>query len=130
MEIKTDSSNIDKYELIQFGVSYDTQDTPSATVVLKAPNGVNVEATEYGSGSVEALYKTINSLIDEEITLTDYQLNSVGGGKDALAEAHVQIKINEQINNGRGTAQDVLQASANALIQAINRYYVQKKSNY
>lgn len=128
MEIKTDSSNIDKYELIQFGVSYDTQDTPSATVVLKAPNGVNVEATEYGSGSVEALYKTINSLIDEEITLTDYQLNSVGGGKDALAEAHVQIKINEQINNGRGTAQDVLQASANALIQAINRYYVQKKA--
>ncbi len=129
MEIKTDSSNIDKYELIQFSVSYDTKDTPAATVALKTPNGAKVEATEQGSGSVEALYKTINSLIDEEITLIDYQLNSVGGGKDALAEAHVQININEQINNGRGTAQDVLQASANAFVQAVNRYYIHKNAN-
>lgn len=128
MEIKTDSAAIDKYELVQFGVSYDSKDTPAATVVLKTPNGSTIEATQPGSGSVEALYKTINSLIDEKITLIDYQLNSVGGGQDALAEAHVQINMAGQVINGRGTAQDVLQASANAFIQAVNRYFVQKKA--
>lgn len=129
MDIKTDSNVVDKYKLIQFGVSYDTADTPKANVILESPNGSLIEAMQQGNGSVEALYKTINYLIAEDITLVDYQINSVGGGKDALAESHVQIIINGETINGRGSAQDVLQASAVAFIQAVNRYYVQKKAN-
>ena len=42
---------------------------------------------------------------------TDHQTSSVGGGKDALAESRVQIKINDKRYPGRGTSQDVLEAS-------------------
>ncbi|MFC4023970.1 2-isopropylmalate synthase [Oceanobacillus longus] len=124
MEIKTDSSSINKYQLEKFQVQYGTENVPTATVVLKTPDGKTVENSCPGQGSVEALYKTIDSLIQENIKLVDYQLNSVGGGKDALAESHVQLIVNGETVNGRGSAQDVLQASANAFINAVNRYMI------
>ncbi|WP_067729022.1 2-isopropylmalate synthase [Oceanobacillus damuensis] len=128
MEIKTDSSTVNKYHLENFQVQYGTENVPTATVVLTTPEGKNVKTSCPGQGSVEALYKTIDSLIEEKIKLVDYQLNSVGGGKDALAESHVQLIVNGETVNGRGSAQDVLQASANAFINAVNRYIIKTKT--
>lgn len=126
MEVQTESSTVEKYQLDMFQVHYDTDDIPSATVKLKRPDGQIAEATEKGQGSVEALYKTLEGLISEDVTLVDYQLNSVGRGKDALAESHVQLIVNDEQVNGRGSAQDVLAASANAYLNAVNRYIVQQ----
>lgn len=124
--IQTETSTVDKYQLEMFQVEYGTANIPQATVRLKKPDGEIVEATDTGQGSVEALYKTMESLIPENVRLVDYQLNSVGKGKDALAESHVQLVINEEQVNGRGSAQDVLAASANAYLNAVNRYVVQQ----
>jgi 2-isopropylmalate synthase len=124
MEIKADSEAIDKYELENFQVYYGTSNTPTAVVRLHTPDNQVLEAALTGNGSVEALYKTIDSLIEEELILIDYQLSSVGGGKDALAEAYIQLKVNGEPVNGRGSHQDVLMASANAFLNAVNRYLV------
>jgi 2-isopropylmalate synthase len=128
MELKTDSQEIDKYELDSFQVYYGTANTPTAVVRINTPTKEVKEAALTGNGSVEALYKTIDSLINEELDLIDYQLNSVGGGKDALAEAFVQLSVNGEVMNGRGSDQDVLMASANAFLNAVNRYMI-KHSN-
>lgn len=124
MEIKTDSQEVEKYVLESFQVYYGTANTPTAVVRLINPNKETLEAALTGNGSVEALYKTIDSLIEEELKLIDYQLNSVGGGKDALAESYVQLSVNGEIMNGRGSHQDVLMASANAFLNAVNRYMI------
>lgn len=128
MEIKTDSKYVEKYELESFQVYYGTANTPTAVVQMKTPDNRQLEAALTGNGSVEALYKTIDSLIDEELDLIDYQLNSVGGGKDALAEAYVQLSVNGEVMNGRGSHQDVLMASANAFINAVNRYKLKQST--
>lgn len=122
MEIKTDSNQIAKYVLDSFQVYYGTANTPTAVVRLITPDDKKLEGALTGNGSVEALYKTIDSLMEEELDLIDYQLNSVGGGKDALAEAYVQMKVNGEVVNGRGSHQDVLAASAHAFLNAVNRY--------
>ena len=122
MEIKTDSKQVDKYELNSFQVYYGTANTPTAVVRLITPEKDELDAALPGNRSVEALYKTIDSLIEEELNLINYQLNSVGGGKDALAEAYVQLSVNGEVMNGRGSHQDVLMASANAFLNAVNRY--------
>jgi len=127
-EVQTETSTVDKYQLEVFQVHYDTANTPSATVRLKKPDGETAESTTTGQGSVEALYKTLESLITEDVRLVDYQLNSVGRGKDALAESHVQLIVNDEQVNGRGSAQDVLAASANAYLNAVNRYIVQQNA--
>ena len=129
MEIQTETSTVNKYKLEMFQVQYGTANIPTATVVLQKPSGEKVETASTGQGSVEALYQTLDNLIEEDLKLVDYQISSVGGGKDALAESRVQLFVNGEAVNGRGTAQDVIEASANAFINAVNRYIIQKNSS-
>jgi len=128
MEIKTDTSAVSKYQLEMFQVQYGSANIPTATVALTTPAGERVETACTGQGSVEALYKTLDALIEEDLHLVDYQINSVGGGKDALAESHVQLEVDGEALNGRGTAQDVIEASANAFLNAVNRYLINQNS--
>lgn len=126
-EVQTDTSAMDKYQMEMFQVQYGSANIPTATVKLKKPSGETVETASTGQGSVEALYNTLDILIDEDLQLLDYQLNSVGRGKDALAESHVQLVINDTPINGRGSAQDVVEASASAFLNGVNRYIVQQQ---
>ncbi|PXW87369.1 2-isopropylmalate synthase [Pseudogracilibacillus auburnensis] len=128
-EIQTDSSSVDKYELEMFQVQYGSNNIPTATVVLKTPEHTIIQEACTGSGSVEALYATLDKLISEELEVVDYQISSVGGGKDALAQSNVQLLVNGEQMNGRGSAQDVIEASANAFLNAVNRYVIQKQTN-
>jgi len=123
-EIQTEATTMNTYQLQMFHVEYGTEDTPTATVTLKTPQQEIVKKSCTGQGSVEALYGTLDALITEDLDLVDYQINSVGRGKDALAEARVQLIVNGETVNGRGTAQDVIEASANAFLNAVNRYVI------
>ncbi|SET04847.1 2-isopropylmalate synthase [Salinibacillus kushneri] len=123
-DLQADSLNIAKYKLESFQVQYGSFNLPTATVALLTPDGYRVETAKTGQGSVEALYNTLESLVQEEIHLTDYQLNSIGKGRDALAEVHVMVKVNDLELGGRGAAQDVLEASANAFLNALNRVFI------
>src|SRR5699024_7489390 len=95
---------------------------------LITPKKETLQAACTGSGSVEALYAAFDDLIDEQLELTDYQISSVGRGEDALAQSNVQLLVNGEQLSGRGTAQDVIEASANAFLNAVNRYIIQKHS--
>lgn len=123
-EVQTDSLAVDKYELEKFLVEYSSDGVPTATVTLKTPSKQIVEKKSTANGSVEALYKTLDGLVSEDVELVDFQLSSVGSGADALAESHIQMIINGEEMNGRGTDQDVVKSSAKAFLNAVNRYLV------
>lgn len=128
-DIQTDVANVNKYELEAFQVSYGTGNLPTATVALITPEGERKETARTGKGSVEALYNTLEALIDEKIHLTDFNLSSVGQGSDALADVHIKMVVNgENEVSGRASAQDVLEAAAKAFINAVNRTFFAKKS--
>lgn len=127
-EIQTVNTTMDTYKIESFQVEHNSIGTTKATVVLTNPNQEVNENSSEAKGSVEALYATLESLIDEDVELLDYQLNSVGRGKDALAEARVQLVVNGDQVNGRGSAQDVIQASANAYLNAVNRFVVNEQT--
>jgi 2-isopropylmalate synthase len=124
MDVQTDIKARVQYQLNNFKVEYNSATSPTATVSLVTPKNDTIEGQGTGNGSVEALYNTIEELIEEEIQLTDFTLSSVGKGKDALAEVHVSMTVNGQPVSGRATAQDVLEASLNAFINAINRVFI------
>lgn len=127
-DIQTAVADIKKYELVAFQVHYGSANLPTATVALNTPEGVRVETARTGSGSVEALMNTLEALIKEEIHLTDYKLNSVGQGRDALAEVHVKMTVDGTQVSGRGSAQDVLEASAKAFLNTVNRVLFNTKA--
>lgn len=127
MDIQTDVSHRKKYQLNAFRVEYDSKHLPTATVQLNTPDGKEVTTSKQGNGSVEALYNAIEELIRENIQLTDFNLSSVGKGKDALAEVHVSMNVDHTSVNGRGAAQDVLEAATHAFLNAVNRVFVKQK---
>ncbi|MGO4888611.1 2-isopropylmalate synthase [Anaerobacillus sp. MEB173] len=109
------------YEVENIQVNYGTTNIPTATITLKTPEGESLQEAATGSGSVEAIYNTLERMIDSTVTLQDYRIQSVNGGRDALAEVYVKINFDGVESSGRGTAHDVLEASAKAYIDAINR---------
>src|SRR5699024_11399350 len=65
------TSAVNKYQLEMFQVQYGTSNIPTATVSLTAPDGKTVQTAQTGQGSVEALYKTLDALIKEDLQLTE-----------------------------------------------------------
>ncbi|MGI8314388.1 2-isopropylmalate synthase [Halobacillus mangrovi] len=120
-DTQTENEDQPKYEMKAFQVQYGSINRPTATVLLTRPDGEEVEKANTGEGSVEAIYNTLDDLIDADVHLQDYQLSSIGKGRDALAEVHVQLTVNGVKASGRAADQDVLEASANAFINAVNR---------
>lgn len=93
---------------------------PTATVRVKSGDTI-VEKAACGDGPVDAVYKAVDAATGIQTHLVSYSLNAVTGGKDALGEATVRVKDNGNMYVGRGTSTDVIEASAKAYVQAINK---------
>ncbi len=77
--------------------------------------------TPFGDGPVDACYKSIDAITGLKFKLLDYSLKSITGGKDALGEVTVRIKSNKDEVSGRGTSTDIIEASAKAYVNAVNK---------
>lgn len=122
----TDTPEVFTLETIQ--VSYGNQSTPSASVRIRNSDGNVGEEVAIGNGSVDAIYNAIDKVTAEIVELEDYSIKSVSQGKDALGEVHVVLKQDEVSAQGRGLSTDILEASARAYIDALNRLIDKRKS--
>ena len=84
-------------------------------------SGKIIEKNSEGAGAVDAIYKTIDLIVEEPINLIDYTLQSVTEGTDALGEVVVRIKDKTQLFTGRGSSTDIVMASTKAYLNAINK---------
>lgn len=114
------------YELIHLQIQYGTNQIPTATVTLSGADKKIIQEAGTGAGSIEALYNTLEKCVQGSINLLDYRIQSVGGGRDALAQVYVKLIYLDMETSGRGLAQDVLEASAKAYLSAINRVIYMK----
>lgn len=115
------------YKLEAVKVQYIDENVPTATVSVVAPNGETVTKSETGAGSVEAIFNTLEALVPGEVHILDYRVTSVGKGRDALGEAVINLSYDGFDSTGRDVAQDVLEASAKAYLNAINRQIINGK---
>ncbi len=108
------------YTLVAVESAGGTATTPTTTVVLAA-DGKERTATCEGDGMVDAACKAIRELTGVDGRLTDYTVTSVTGGVDALADVALQFEVDGLRMSGRGLSTDVVEASARAFLNAINR---------
>ncbi len=87
---------------------------------VKKENKIFQEAA-CGDGPVDAAYKAIDRVTGMKLTLTDYSIHSVTGGKDALGEVMIKVGGKGNLITGKGASTDIIEASAKAYIDAINR---------
>lgn len=120
-----------KYKLDYMNVTTSLDGVPTATIRLKTDDSEIIDAG-IGVGSVDAVFKTIDDMVEAEYKLMDYIVKAVTGGTDALGEVTVKIKgKNDEVYTGRGAALDIVEASAKAYINAVNKliYYENIRGN-
>jgi 2-isopropylmalate synthase len=119
--IQKQVSKDSEYKLESLQVQYGTNNIPTATITLRKENGEEIQEAATGSGSVEAIYNTLQRCVEQDVKLLDYRIQSINGGPDALAEVFVKVESEGTEASGRGVAFDVLESSAKAYLNAINR---------
>jgi 2-isopropylmalate synthase len=121
-EIRT---SVETWKLESVAYASGTRQTPNATIRLKH-KGKTVSVTSKGDGPVDACYKAIEKLTKMKTRLMDYRLEAVTAGKDALGEVVVKIASGKRIAIGRGSSTDIVEASAKAFLNAVNKLAAKK----
>ncbi|GBG56617.1 2-isopropylmalate synthase [Sporomusaceae bacterium FL31] len=108
------------YRLIYHTVVSSNKTVATASVQLSSGDKV-IEQASCGDGPVDAIFKAVEKAVGFEVGLQDYQLKAVTAGEDALGEATVWVERDGRVFSGRGLSTDVIEASAKAYINAINK---------
>ncbi len=108
------------YTLDYYHISSGNTLLATSTVRLKRED-VCVEEAACGDGPVDATYKAIDRATGLEITLKEYYIKAVTGGKDALGEVTAKVESAGKLYIGRGVSTDVIEASARAYMSAVNK---------
>ena len=113
------------WTLEYLNVTSGNQAVPTATVRLQkfaGKKGITVQDAGIGDGPVDAALKAIDRLTDTRAACSDYSLRAVSQGKDALGEVTVKVDFGkDKIVTGKGASTDVIEASARAYLNAVNR---------
>ena len=112
----------EKYKLADVQVQYSSNGYQGAIVSIINEENETQVASQIGSGSIQAIYNTIDELFQQDPELTEYEIQALTGGEDAQAEVRVTLRDEETNNEYRGIGVDfdVLHASAKAYVQASN----------
>jgi 2-isopropylmalate synthase len=112
------------YSLEDLQVACGRSGMSTATVRLRGPGGLEKVQPAVGTGPVDATFRAIDDIVEAPNTLVEYSVHSVTEGIDALGEVTVRIKSSSadgRTYGGYGADTDVIMASAQAYVAAINR---------
>ncbi len=116
------------FELQYLHVACGTGTLPTASVKMKVKGkDAPVTAAACGDGPIDAAYEAIRIATGQSPKLDLYTIKAVTGGKEALGEATVKIIDKDGVRfTGRGVSTDIIEASAKAYVDAINRMVAKK----
>ena len=109
------------YRLEHVQVSCGNHEVPTATVTLADPDGSSITDAGTGTGPVDAVYKAINRIVDVPNVLSEYRVDAVTEGIDAIGDVTIRIEKDQSAYVGRGSDTDIIVASAKAYMNALNR---------
>jgi 2-isopropylmalate synthase len=125
-----------------------TGEIPTASVrLIRADKKEPIADAGTGDGPIDAMLKTIDRITGLKGSLADYSVNSVTRGKDAIGEVTVRVAFDSctgvspvdsgvgvppagtgvKIVTGKGSSTDIIEASALAYLNALNRYLYEQR---
>lgn len=118
-----DSMSVEEetYTLDYLHVTSGTTTVPTATVRLKK-GGESRQDSSPGNGAVDAVMQAIDRITGRSGNLAQYSVEAVTPGHDSLGEVTLKVDFgNGDLITGKGASTDVIEASARAYINAVNR---------
>ncbi|HEY3840472.1 MAG TPA: alpha-isopropylmalate synthase regulatory domain-containing protein, partial [Bryobacteraceae bacterium] len=108
------------YHLEYLHIYSGTAAIPTATVRVRINEELR-EGAAIGDGPVDAVCKAISQVTKTSARLERYEIRAVTSGTEALGEVTVQLDDKGRRVMGRGVSTDVIEASAKAFIDGINK---------
>lgn len=93
---------------------------PSATITLEREGERRTERA-IGDGMVDAACKAIRAALGVDARLISFTVEAITGGLDALGDVTIQLDVGGRRVVGRGVSTDIVEASARAYLNAINK---------
>jgi len=93
---------------------------PMAAVTLDI-NGELFTATESGNGPVDAAFKAVRTIVRHKVRLEEFLVQAITRGSDDVGKVHIQIENKGKYYYGFAGHTDIITASVEAFINAINK---------
>ena len=97
-----------------------TSAIPTATVRVLVKGKMH-EGASIGDGPVDAAYKAISAVTGTKAKLLRYEIRAITAGTEAMGEVTVHLELNNRRVMGRGASTDIIEASAKAYVDGLNR---------
>ncbi|MBS7278685.1 MAG: 2-isopropylmalate synthase, partial [Candidatus Freyarchaeota archaeon] len=104
--------------------------TPTATVRINV-GGEEKLVSDLGVGPIDAACNALQKAVKAfgEMSLVEYNLEAITGGTDALGFVTVKVKDKkDRLYTARAANEDIVSASVQALINAVNRMLASNKN--
>jgi len=109
------------YKLEYFHISSGSSTIPTSTVRIMVGDKAAQESS-WGDGPVDATYRAINSIVGLNVNLGEYSLRAVTAGTEAMGEVTIKMTVDNAFTiTGRGASTDILEASAKAYVDGLNK---------
>ncbi|MGD1930015.1 MAG: 2-isopropylmalate synthase [Leptolyngbyaceae cyanobacterium] len=111
------------YHLEHVQVSCGDHARPTATVTLRTPHGEELTDVAIGTGPVDAAFKAVHRVVSIPNELSEFSVQSVTAGIDAIGEVTVRVRHKDSVFSGHAANTDIVVASTQAYLKALNRLY-------
>jgi len=98
-----------------------TKSIPTAAIELEHRDGQCIREAAVGDGPIDAVFKALGIATGISPVLLHYRVRSVTDGEDAQGEVTLDAEHDGRRIHGRAISTDIIEASANAYLDIINR---------
>jgi 2-isopropylmalate synthase len=93
----------------------------SAEVRMSGPWIGERSASGTGDGPIAAAFAAISDILGQTVEVINLSLRSVTPGRDSVGQVFLQCRIGGKSLSGQGASTDIVEASARALVHALNK---------
>ncbi len=110
----------EEYHLVRLQVTCGSVPA-GAEVNMTGPWTGTRTASGQGDGPIAAAFAAISEILERPVEVISLSLRSVTPGRDSVGQVFLQCRIGGKTLSGQGASTDIVEASARALIHALNK---------
>jgi 2-isopropylmalate synthase len=95
--------------------------TATAEVRMTGPWSGERSARGTGDGPIAAAFSAVSEILDRSVEVLSLNLRSVTPGRDSVGQVFLQARIDGKSLSGHSASTDIVEASAGALVHALNK---------
>lgn len=109
-------------------VNYRRGETITGEVTLRIGKNL-LTGTSEGNGPVDAVIKSIKQVVDQQVYLDEFLIQSMTKGSDDTCKTHMRLMHDGKPYHGFASDTDIVMASAQAFVDALNKIPVKVKAD-